>query len=54
MTTIIMTSADPKNPRHSPSRYVQVLEDLGAEVRVLSPLKDRAEDRPAERLMEGG
>lgn len=50
MTTIIMTSADSQNPR----RYVQVLEDLGAEVRVLSPFKDGAEDRPAERLMEGG
>ena len=50
MTTIIMTSADSQNPR----RYVQVLEELGAEVRVLSPFKDGAEDRPTERLMEGG
>ena len=50
MTTIIMTSADSRNPR----RYVQVLEDLGAEVRLLSPLKDRAENQPTERLMEGG
>ncbi len=50
MTTIIMTSADTRNPR----RYVQVLEDLGAEVRVLSPFKDGVEDRPTERLMEGG
>ena len=50
MTTIIMTSVDSRNSR----RYVQVLEDLGAEVRVLSPFKDGAEDRPTERLMGGG
>ena len=45
MVQILMTSANRKNPR----RYVEILESLGAEVKVLIP----PEDRPVEQLMEG-
>ena len=45
MVQILMTSANRKNPR----RYVEILESVGAEVKVLIP----PEDRPVEQLMEG-
>lgn len=45
MTSIVITSVDSQNAR----RYTQVLEALGAEVRLLTP----PEDRPAEELMDG-
>ena len=44
MVAIIITSANPRNAR----RYVQVMENLGAEVRLLLA----PEDRPTEALME--
>ncbi len=46
MAVVVLTSADPRNAR----RYVQVLEPLGVEVRLLLP-KD-AGPRPTEALME--
>ncbi len=45
MTSIVITSAGAPNA----SRYSQVLESLGAEVRLLTP----PEHRPAEELMDG-
>ena len=45
MTTVAITSADLRNPR----RYIQVMETLGAEVRLLTP----QEDGPAHRLLDG-
>ena len=45
MTAIAITSADLRNPR----RYVQVMEGLGAEVRVLTP----EVEGPAEDVMMG-
>lgn len=45
MTGIAITSADLRNPR----RYVQIMEDLGAEVRLLTP----QDHRPTEELMRG-
>ena len=45
MTTVAITSTDLRNPR----RYIQVMETLGAEVRLLTPPKDG----PAHQLMDG-
>ncbi len=45
MTTVAITSVNLRNSR----RYVQVMESLGAEVRLLTP----EDAEPAERLMEG-
>jgi gamma-glutamyl-gamma-aminobutyrate hydrolase PuuD len=45
MTAIAITSADIRNPR----RYIQVMEALGAEVRLLTP----QDHRPAKELMRG-
>ena len=47
MVTVAITSADPRNA----DRYVQVMEPLGAEIRLLLP--DDAGSRPTEVLMEG-
>ena len=45
MTSIAITSTDPQNAR----KYIQVIESLGAEIRLLTP----PEDRPTEVLMDG-
>ena len=47
MVTVAITSVDPRNAH----RYVQVMEPLGAEIRLLLP--DDAGSRPTEVLMEG-
>ena len=49
MTTIALTSADPRNPR----RYQQVMESLGAEIRLLTPSDDGSLEALPETLMEG-
>ena len=50
MATIALTTSGPE-ASHRPQRYIQVMETLGADIRLLMPQNDLA--RPAEELLDG-